>query len=105
MKSYINLANKAEQLLDRGIKKGFCGFSAVLLLFFVVIAIGLSIGFGILYLIYLGIGYVTAILSPVLATKLAELGFWGFVILFFLVKWVLNVIAKPFKTKVEKEDD
>jgi hypothetical protein len=72
------------------------------------IALTVFLGFfvGAMFLIFEALKYVLAIIYAPAALKLAELGLFGFILLFILTKWALKVVAKPFtKTVVVAKED
>lgn len=78
---------------------------ALILLVLALLALGIGIGLGFLYLAYISLLYLGDILYNPLSTKLKELGYWGFVLLTLVFRWVLNVIASPFKSTKKDSDD
>lgn len=102
----INKALGKSKEFFRGLLDAGIGLVWVILL--VILALGLIAGIviGVIYLLYLGWGYVLPVLYPPAAAKLAELGFWGFFFSIYLIRWALNFITSPFiRNKVVEEDD
>jgi len=74
----------------------------------ILIALTVFLGFftGIMFLLFEGLKYVLAIVYAPAAVKLAELGLFGFILLFILTKWALKLVATPFtKTIVVDKKD
>jgi len=97
------LYKKLSELSTEYIKSGYgkqstCMlFIVVVLAILVTVAIGIGIGVAWLYAVYWVALYTLPAIMPVVALKLAEIGFLKFVLAKLLFSYCLTVVASPFK--------